>query len=340
MKKLHIYLITLVLGLISCSTEETPTGDSIEGFELLNQINGHWVGTNQTAFGFFEWFAFDFRPISPSHSHSIYEGGTNQNIITSIFLADHNGRQQIMARNGGWLGSQYRATYYVLDKEESNGQEKYYRLVDAIGGINRSFIEFKFRDDSIFIDAYKDDSGTLNQPIHHMGFAGRNRNPDYADIAKSTFLYPQQVSEINLNDQFDILIDPDSALFLVEEDDPFPKSDHGYVSELSLNIIRNQETNNRPLLLYISKGELISASANVDFNNVDNAVIRTVDINSSEENYIATYLHPDDYYITVFADLDNNGFPSTGDYSSISIPKSVFPESSSSQDLVITLQVP
>ncbi len=114
-----------------------------------------------------------------------------------------------MARNRGWLGNQYRATYFVLDKEESNGQENYYRLVDAVGGIDRSFIEFKFRGDSIFIDAYKDDSGTLDQPLHHMGFAGRNRNPDYTNNAKSTLSYPQQESEVNLNNQFDILIDPE-----------------------------------------------------------------------------------------------------------------------------------
>ncbi len=54
MTRQTIYLFTLLLGLVSCSTDETPANNSIEGFELLNQINGHWVGSNQTAFGFFD----------------------------------------------------------------------------------------------------------------------------------------------------------------------------------------------------------------------------------------------------------------------------------------------
>ena len=76
---------------------------------------------------------------------------------------------------------------------------------------------------------------------------------------------------------------------------------------------------------------------NVD--NVENSVIRTIDIRSSEDNYIATYMHPDDYYITIFADNDNNGYPSAGDFTSISLLKTVIPESLSTVDLEITLEL-
>ena len=340
MMKSMVYLIVLLLGVQSCSKTETPVADEILGFNLLIDVNGHWVGTNQTSFGFFDWFAFDFRPISQSHSHSIYEGATNQNIITSIFLADFEGRQQVMARNGGWLGNQYRATYFVLDKEESNGEEKYYRLVDAVGGLNRAYIEFRFKKDSILIDAYKDNSGTLDLPIHHMGFSGRNRNPNYSDDAEQLFTYPQQTSEVDLNGSFINLIDPDSALFLEEADDPFPKTAHGHVSDLSIDIARNQETTDMPLLLYISKEELVSPSGSVNYNNVENSVIRTIDISSSETEYVATYMHPDMYYLTVFWDQDNNGYPSSGDFTSQSLLKMVEAESLPSAELAINLQIP
>lgn len=340
MTKQTLAIIVAIFFTASCSRNMPTVGDSILGYNLLNEINGHWVGSNQTSFGFYDWFTFDFRPISASHSHSIYEGGTNQNIITSVFLADFNGSKQIMARNGGWLGSQYRATYFVLDKAEKDGQENYYRLVDAVGGLNRAFIEFRFNADSIFIDAYKDNSGTLDQPIHHMGFKGDNRNPNYSGEAVALFSYPQQVSEVNLNGSLSNLIDPDSALFLEESDDPFPKSDHGHLSDLTINIIRNQETVDTPLLLYVSKEKLVSAAGSVNLNNVDNSVVRTIDIGSEEENYTATYLHPDDYYLTIFSDVDNNGFPSSGDFTSISLLETVSPESFKTTALEVNLQVP
>lgn len=321
------------------SIQDTPN-DSIEGYDLLTDINGHWIGTNDTAFGSYDWFAFDFRPISPSHSHSIYEGGTNQNIITSLFLADFEGRQQIMARNGGWLGNQYRATYFVLDRSEVRGQERSYRLVDAVGGVDRAYIEFKFFGDSIHIDAYKDNSGSLDQPIHHMGFKGENRNPSYAENAKSQFDYPQPISEVDLDGRFMDLIDPDSALFLEEADDPFPKADHGYLSDCSIDILRDQATTDVPLLLYLSLDELVSLTGAVDYANVDNTVVRTIDIRADEDNYLATYIHPDDYYMTIFLDRDDNGYPSTGDLTSVSTLQMITPETLTTAQLAITLQIP
>jgi len=340
MHKLKIYTAICLLACTACNETEAPAETAILGYELLNEINGHWVGTNASPFGFFDWFAFDFRPISASHSHSIYEGGTNQNIINSVFLADHEGKQQIMARNGGWLGNQYRATYFVLDKVETNQDEKYFRLVDAVGGKKRSFIEFSFKADSIFFDAYKDNSGSLDEPILHMRFKGGNRNPSYSLPSKELFNYPQPVPEVDLNDQFDVLIDPDSALFLEEADDPFPKSSHGHLSDLDINFIRNVTTRDESLLLYISKEELISAAGSISFQNIENTVIRTITIGPDEDNYLTTYLHPDAYYLTVFSDFDNNNFPSSGEYASTSLPKTIEPESNDEAELVISILIP
>lgn len=337
-KLLILFLFLSVL--LSCAKTEEPIDNSILGFGLLNDLNGHWIGTNETSFGFYDWFAFDFRPISASHTHSIYEGGTNQNIITSVFIADFDGKQQIMARNGGWLGEQYRSTYFVLDKEEIRDGYRYYRLVDAIGGSDRSYMEFRFMEDSIHIDAYKDNSGMLDKPIHHMGFRGVNRNPAYSNHAAEQFDYPQMISEVDLNGKFENLIDPDSALFLEEQDDPFPKSDHGYLSDLSLDITRNIETELKPLLLFISKEAIVHENGRVDLNNLDNTVVRTISIQPDEENYISTYLHPDEYYLTIFSDLDTNSFPSTGDISSVSLLKSVDKETLVNAEVQITTIIP
>ncbi len=290
----------------------------VMGFQLLSELSGHWVGSNQTVFGNFDWFAFDFRPISPSHLHSIYEGATNQNIITSVFIADFEGKKQIMARNGGWLGTQYRATYFVLDKAEKEGESKYYRLVDAVGKEKRAYMEFRFNGDTMYFDAYKDNSGALDEPIHHMGFKGTNYNPSFANTATKLFNYPQKVAEVSLENKFIHLIDTNSALFLKEVDDPFPKSKHGHISDLKINIDRDNSIASDPLLLYISKGELVDANGQLNLMNIEREVIRTIEVQANEVFYEATYLHPDTYFVTAFSDKDGNSYPSTGDFSGVS----------------------
>lgn len=334
------FLVIFALLQFGCDKEPAMTGPSIQGFGLLTNLSGHWVGTNETAFGNFDWFAFDFRPISAAHLHSIYEGGTNQNIITSVFVADFEGEQQIMARNGGWLGNQYRATYFVLDQAEETNGSKYYRLVDAVGREKRAYMEFRFENDTLYFDAYKDNSGFLDDPIHHMGFKGTNFNPNYADAATSLFDFPQSVSEVDLNGKFVNLDDPDSALFLEEQLDPFPKSAHGHLSDLTINISRDNTISDAFLRLYISKEPLVDSSGNVNFDNLDRQVVRTVDVQEMEVFYETTYLHPDTYYITAFSDNDNNFFPSTGDVSNISKLIEVTPEGDLSMEIDVNLLIP
>lgn len=339
MKLNFIAILIALCVMVSCDDTDSQNTSEIIGYELMSDLNGHWVGNNQTAFGFFEWFAFDFRPISPSHSHSIYEGATNQNIINSVFVADYNGEQRIFARNGGWLGTQYRATYFMLDIAETDQNERYYRLVDAVGGEDRAFIEFRFREDSLFFDAYKDNSGSLDKPILHMSFKGSNRNPRYSEAAVEHFNYPMRISEINFESAFDNLIDPDSALFLEEDNDPFPRVEHGYLSDVNIDILRNNQSENERLLLFISREEVVSESGTANFQNIDNAVIRTIDINDQEASYLTTYLHPDTYYFTVFLDGDNNGFPSSGDISSASVTKTVDPETIENVEVELSLTI-
>ncbi len=326
MKILSILLFSIIIIHSSCSKQDDKEPSDILGYQLLEEITGHWVGSNVTAFGNFDWFAFDFRPISASHVHSIYEGATQQNIITSIFIAEFEGKKQIMARNGGWLGNQYRATYFVLDQAEESDDVKFYRLVDAVGKEKRAYIELKFENDTMYFDAYKDDSGSLDQPYHHMGFKGTNYNPTFAESAVQQFNFPQEIAEIDLENKFVNLIDPDSALFLNEDEDPFPKSMHGHLSDLNITFEKDSQIENEPLLLYFSTAPIINENGQVDFDNLDKKVVRTITIQPEESFYGATYLHPDTYYVTAFSDLDNNFFPSQGDIGNISKEILITPE--------------
>ena len=338
---IFLYLILVLVNMANCSGVDEDANNQnntdMLGFELLNDLKGHWIGTNDTAFGRFDWFAFDFRPISSSHLHSIYEGASLQNIITSIFVADFEGEQKIMARNGGWLGPQYRATYFVLDQAEITSTSKRYRLVDAIGGEDRSFMEFRFENDSLYFDAYKDSGGLLDKPIHHMGFRGANVNPGFANEATQIFNFPQRIAEVDLNNAFENLVDDDSALFLEENLDPFPKSQHGHVSDLRINIAKDESIQDESLLLYISAEPIVDENRQVLFGNLDTKVIRTISVSSQEDFYLTTYLHPGNYFITAFSDRDGNFFPSQGDITNISKSIEVTPEEVLAMDIQVNL---
>lgn len=335
-----IYFLLLVITSFNCNTPVDmidPDASEIKGYQLLTDLKGHWIGSNNTVFGHFEWFSFDFRPISPSHLHAIYEAGTNQNILTSIFIADFEGKQQIMARNGGWLGNLYRATYFVLDKAEETGTSRYYRLVDAVGREKRAYIEFRFENSTMFFDAYKDNSGSLDEPVHHMGFEGTNLNPSYAQTATELFDFPQKVSERNLENKFLGLIDPDSALFIDEDKDPFPKVQHGHLSDLKINIEKDNSIQSDNLKLYISTEPIVAENGQVYYQNLTSKVIRIMEIQSNEPSFTSTYLHPDRYYITCFSDKDNNFFPSSGDVCNASKVIEIDPETFPEMDIVIDL---
>jgi hypothetical protein len=88
MKKAPIYLIIFLTITLSCRKEidNENTDIEIKGYDLLNDLKGHWVGTNKTAFGNFDWFTFDFRPISASHLHSIYNSPLTPFLLKPLTL--------------------------------------------------------------------------------------------------------------------------------------------------------------------------------------------------------------------------------------------------------------
>ena len=96
----------------------TPVDINRQGFDLLTNMQGHWVGSMNLMGTDFEWWAFDYRAIAPSHVFGIFEGGTIGNLFTSFFVTNFNGKLTIMARNGGLLNGIYRTSYFVLDYVE------------------------------------------------------------------------------------------------------------------------------------------------------------------------------------------------------------------------------
>lgn len=122
MKKRYPLLGTLaVLFLIGCednvrdikggNNSQVPTNPTAEvipvditndGFDFMEKMQGHWVGTNKVIADEYDWFGWDYRAISSSHIHGIHEGGTLGNLFTSFFVTNYKGQRIIMARNGDY----------------------------------------------------------------------------------------------------------------------------------------------------------------------------------------------------------------------------------------------
>ncbi len=334
------FILSIIFTLFfSCGKEKNENSiisdNGILGFELLEDISGLWSGLNNTSFGTFDNFIFDFRPISASHVHSIYESGFNSNIINSFFVAEHNGELQVMSRNGGWLGNQYRATYFVMDIAEDRTEGKYYRLVDAVGGQKRAYVELIFNGSNFQFKAYKDNSGSLDEPILHMDYNGNKISESVDDEATALFNFPQEVSEVNLNGAFDNLIDPDSALFLTEESDPFPKADHGHLSELKVNINNSELLDAENIWLFVTLDKYIESNpAGLNFPMTQN-IIRPIRLNNGESEYVLTYLHPGKYYLTAFEDKNDNFYPDDDESHNYSQLVTIEPETEAVYDLYI-----
>jgi len=319
------------------SAEINPVNINEKGFEFLDHMQGHWVGMNQVLSWNWDWFAFDYRPISSSHVFGIFEGGAMGNLLTSFFVTDFKGTRTIMARNGGLLSSIYRTSYFVLDSVRSENGEDYYRLVDAFGGAAIMYMELNFKGDSLYFNAYTSRLGENTLPTRHMTFKGKKEHLYLANTAATATGFPENTPAWDFsqgfNEDFLYIIPnetaPKSASFLAqntngdvyqlanESGDPFKIQDHPYVSTLQIDIDRNPDIQDANLFIYLSDLSLTDNTGIFDMNNFNN-VLHFPELGTSLETFTFTYLHPGTYYVTVIADKSRDGIPGAGDITHVS----------------------
>lgn len=323
------------------NAEIIPVDINTDGFDFLEKMQGHWVGTNLVINNDYPWFAWDYRAISSSHIHGIHEGGTLGNLFTSFFVTNYKDKRTIMARNGGLLSGIYRTSYFVMDKVEDRGTEgKYYRFVDAIGGDNIMYFELRFKQDELFFNSYTSNLGN-RVPSRHMTFKGTKMHTELAQAAVTATGFPQNVVDTGLDFANGFNTDylyvqpgdtaPKSATFLAQQNandvyelapqsgDPYIITDHPRLGTLTVNITRNAQITNTNLLVYLSRdaltdtnGYLVAALEPYD------TLLHFPTLENSEDTFLYTYLHPGNYYLTVIADVNGDSGPSAGDIVSIS----------------------
>lgn len=368
MKKRHILFgILITLSLTNCEdgirditgggtatpnpnplTEVIPTNINTDGFDFLEKMQGHWVGSNRVIADDYPWFGWDYRAISKSHIHGIHEGGSLGNLFTSFFVTNYKGTRTIMARNGGLLSGIYRTSYFVLDKVENRNTEgKYYRFVDAIGSKNIMYFELRFKNDSLYFNSYTSNLGN-RIPSRHMTFKGKKMHIELAQTAANATNFPQNIIDTGLD--FKNGFKPEnlyveqggesakSATFLAQQTnnnvyelapqsgDPYQITNHPRLGTLTVNLTRSSQISETELLVYLSRDPLTDANGYLTTNmNAYNTLLHFPSLENKENDFLFTYLHPGEYYLTVIADKNDDGSPNQGDILSISKKVTILP---------------
>lgn len=315
--------------------EITPIDINKKGFDLLEKLQGHWVGKMNLMGRNIDWFAFDYRAISASHVHNIFEGGTMGNLFTSFFVTNFKGKRTIMARNGGILNGIYRTSYFVLDKVEEKRGGQYYRLVDAYGGDKIMSIEITFKAKTMEFKSYTSRFG-LFEPSLHMSFTGKRRPTNLAKNAAQKHGFPKNIVELDLakglptpnwGEEFPTITSASymwqSKNFSLIElgklaQDPFRIDHIPNLAQLKITVERNKLIKGKKLFFYLSEEPLTDQSGKfiTEYGYIKeshaNSILSFPEISAKQNDFTFTYLHPGDYYITIVAD-NGDYFPGAGD---------------------------
>lgn len=313
--------------------EVTPIAIRDSGIKFLSQMQGHWVGQNRVIADDFEWFGFDYRLISPSHVHGIFEGGTMGNLFTSFFVADFEGTRTLMARNGGVLNGIYRTSYFVLDSLNTDANGDFYRFSDAEGGINTMWMELLFKSDSLYFNAYTSRLGGIYPPGRHMTFRGKKEHLELAQAAQDAvgvpsevpaFQFPQGFIKEHLNAEpgaksatflsHDPTNTKDVFTLAAESGDPFTIDQHPRLGYLLINIESNPAIAGKTKWINLSRDPLTTQQGYFHDQNAFNTVLLFPELIGTQNTFLVTYLHPGDYYINITADVNEDGFIGQGDY--------------------------
>lgn len=319
------------------TSEVIPVNINEQGFDFLEKVQGHWVGSNRIIADDWDWFAFDFRAIGPSMVHSMFEGGSMGNLFSSFYVADYKDTRTIMVRNGGVLNGIYRTSYFVLDSVNYSAEGDFYRFVDAIGGTDVMWMELRFLDNQLFFNAYTSRIGMF-EPTRHMTFVGEKNNLSLATEAAIANNFPQNEVAWDFSQGFDTAMlyrnsedeiaksatfmwqdnNADIVTLAINSGDPWRIDQYPTIANLEISINRSEVQEDKVLFVYLSKEPLTDDFGFLSLDeNAWNSILQFPVLTQGESQTEITYLHPGTYYITVVADMDGDYSIGEGDFTHV-----------------------
>jgi hypothetical protein len=117
----------------------------------------------------------------------------------------------------------------------------------------------------------------------------------------------------------------DVATLAALSGDPYTISDHPYIASLQVDVVRNSLIENKKLFLFLSLESLTDASGYLQ-EDPFNSLVQFPELIETQDSFTFTYLHPGDYYVTVVADANGDGYVSLGDITHVSQSITISPE--------------
>ncbi len=317
--------IILVVAFFACDKGKPKDSDdkakpisdttNVLGYEILNDFVGIWNGgvTSTTPLGGYPEWIVDFRPISASQLSGKAELDTLNDIFMGFFIAQYQGKYLMTFRNGGGFAGLQRVSYASCDSSTITSGEHYYRFVDFKAGLNRVFVEFRFRNDSVYMKTYTNKYNTLNAPTLHMEWKAKRVDNAAAAAAVQHFGYPKKVVVKDFTTSFDGVSE---AVFYGTQTDPYPQSEHPYLGQASItcsfgNNVQVQA--GAQVIVLITTQPLFSGFQYLP-NNAKSRSRYVLLTGAAANSYTFDYMHPGDYYLNVIYDTNGDLVPQSGEY--------------------------
>lgn len=319
-------LLLFSLAWMACDKNNKPDGDNddlppisdtttVLGYGILGDFAGAWNGpvTSTTALGSYPEWIVDFRPISASQLSSKAELDTVNNILMGFFIAKDKDRYVMVFRNGGGFAGLQRISYAKCDSSYSNATERYYRFSDYKAGTSRVYAEFRFRNDSVYMQSFTNKYNSLSAPTLHMQWSAKRVDTTAVQASISHFNFPQKQVVKDFATTFDSLTE---AVFYGLQNDPYPQDQHPYLGEATVACSFGSAVQTQPgakVILIITTQPLFNGlqynAANLKYRS------RYVLLTGAQgSTYVFNTMHPGSYYLNAIYDTNGDLTPQSGEY--------------------------
>jgi len=313
-------LIVLSINTIAQSDKQAKLIAKVEGFGIMYRLPGIWRGpvySSTSAGSFDKWFV-DLRPVSSTQiaQFSLLDENTINNY--SFFVVKYNGESKIALRTEGCFANSCCITYEIIDFNEAEG---YYRFSDFVGGANRAYTEIRFGDKKMTMEVYTTKFNELKTPVLHSRWEAELCDKEAAQDAIAKLKYPKTKKARDFTGAFDNMIE---SIFYVFETDPYKSSEQPYTGNINVNVsvlkdLKISEQNK--ILIVLSTKPWFDGIKLLTENTKYES--KAVYLNYDTKEYLIKNVHPGNYYIYTFVDIDKDGKFLSGDYMSSSVNSTV-----------------
>lgn len=319
------YAWLLILLLASACDKNTPKDDdttdpindttNVLGYGILNDFSGIWDGpvSSTTALGGYPEWIVDFRPVSAAQLSGKAELDTVNDIFMGFFIAKTKTQYVVAFRNGGGFAGQQRVSYARCDSSYDNGSERYYRFVDFKAGMSRLFVEFRFRNDSVYMQTYTNKYNSLSAPTLHMQWNAKRVDSSSVEASKQYFNFPQKQEVKDFSTTFDNVTE---AVYYGNQVDPYPQTAHPYLGQTNVTCSFGSAVQTQAgaqVIVIITTQPLFSGFQYLPTNLKYRS--RYVLLTGAQaSSYRFDYMHPGNYYLNVIYDTNADLVPQPGEF--------------------------